>query len=194
MTKLSDLDILSFGKTIQIAGVLFQGEGKLFLTPFPEDSETEASALERLDLSLEDWNTVLRQTDLLETEILARAADGALTKTVIRKSQRQIEQGVSWQVFKRDSYSCRYCGKDDVPLTVDHLVCWESGGPSIPENLVAACRRCNKTRGDLSYEAWLEHPYYKKVSSGLSDLTREANIQLLGTLRQIPLNVHKRSR
>jgi hypothetical protein len=194
MVKLSELNLLSFGHTIQMAGAIFQGEGQTFLAFFPEDADNQDHVLNRLELSLDDWNAIIRQTDLLETEILARAADGTLTKVVIRKSQRQIEQGVSWKVFKRDGYSCRYCGKDDIPLTVDHLVCWEAGGPSIVENLVSACRKCNKTRGDLSYADWLNHPYYRKVASGLSASEREANIQLLQTLGSIPLNVHKRSR
>lgn len=194
MIKLSDLNLLSFGNTIQIAGAIFQGEGKTFLAFFPEDANNQDHVLDRLELDLEDWNTLLRQIDLLETEILAKAANGTLTKVVIRKSQRQIEQGVSWKVFKRDGYSCRYCGRDDIPLTVDHLVCWESGGPNIVENLVSSCRKCNKTRGDLSYADWLNHSYYRKVASGLNPAEREANIQLLQTLDSIPLNVHKRSR
>lgn len=191
--KLSDLDIRAFGNTIQLAGAVFQGEGKCIFATFPEDADP-ALVLQHLEMSLEDWQVLLRQTDLMETEVLAKASDGTLAKIILRKSQRQIEQGVSWKVFKRDGYACRYCSADDVPLTVDHLVTWESGGPSIVDNLVSACRKCNKTRGDLSYADWLNHPYYLKVSKNLTDSVREANTRLLGTLDKIPLNVHKRSR
>lgn len=194
MTSLCDLGLLSFGTTIQMAGVVFQGAGRTLVAFFPDDADDLEVPLERLNLSQDDWVSVIRQTDLLETEILSQAADGSLVKVVMRKSQRQIEQGISWQVFKRDGYSCRYCGKDDVPLTVDHLICWESGGPSIPSNLVAACRRCNKNRGNLAYADWLSHPYYKKVSGNLSPSQREANAQLLHTLAAIPLSLHKKSR
>ena len=194
MVKLSELNLLSFGHTIQMAGAIFQGEGQTFLAFFPEDADNQDHVLERLDLSLDDWNAIIRQTDLLETEILARATDGTLTKVVIRKSQRQIEQGVSWKVFKRDGYSCRYCGKDDIPLTVDHLVCWEAGGPSIVENLVSSCRRCNKTRGSIEYSLWLEHPHYKKVSQELTPDIRDLNASLVVSLGSIPLRTSSRSR
>ncbi len=194
MVKLSELNLLSFGNTIQIAGAIFQGEGKTFLAFFPEDANNQDHVLDRLELDLEDWNTLLRQTDLLETEILAKAADGTLTKVVIRKSQRQIEQGVSWKVFKRDNYSCRYCGKNDVPLTVDHLVCWEAGGPSIEPNLVSVDKSCNRKRGNLPFDQWLDHPYYKRVSLALTEEQRLANQMLLTTLNVIPRVQHIRSR
>ena len=79
-------------------------------------------------------------------------------------------------------------------MTVDHLVLWEDGGPSIEENLLAACRKCNKKRGSISYPDWLNHPYYKTVSEGLTPEVRQLNIELVDTLDSIPLRVHKKSR
>jgi hypothetical protein len=148
-----------------------------------------------LDMDRDDWARFIRQTDLLEVEVLAATGDNKkLAKAVIRKSQRQISQGVSWQVYKRDGYRCRYCAAEGVPMTVDHLVLWEDGGPSIPENLVTACRRCNKTRGNTEYGAWLRHPYYRKVSRGLIMAAQEANEAVLHTLAAIPRMVHKPSK
>lgn len=215
--KLSDIDILKIGNTIQLAGAVFIGEGKMFLCLFPEDRGTVQGMREPgapnvayvpatdntgydwhevhvLDMDRADWDTFIRQTDLLETEVLTKASDGTLAKVVLRKSQRQIEAGVSWRVLKRDGFACRYCGKDDVPLTVDHLVCWEEGGPSVENNLVAADKRCNKTRGNLPYSQWLEHPYYKQVSASLTEAQREANRRLAETLPAIPRMKHARSR
>lgn len=212
MANLADLKLLSVGHSIQMAGAVYVGEGKAYLVFFPDEQlemlngkDTFLQApgnkdldsmlrLEVLSMNQEEWQVFLRQTDLLETEVLARAADGTIEKAIIRKSQRQIEQGVSWRVFKRDGYACRYCANDDTPLTVDHLVTWESGGPSTVENLVAACRKCNKTRGDLSYPAWLKHAYYQKVSVNLPEAVQLANVRLIDTLDQIPRLVHKRSR
>lgn len=211
MAKLSDINLLSLGNTLQLSGAVYIGDGKVYLALFPEDkghledSEGVNGCLfwneggdryhaETLNMTQEDWAVFLRQTDLLETEVLSQASDGTLAKVVLRKSQRTIEQGVSWKVFKRDNYSCRYCGADDVPLTVDHLVCWEEGGPSTVENLVAADRRCNKTRGNLPYAQWLEHPYYKKVSLALTTQQRDANLRLLEVLPTIQKRLHQRSR
>jgi hypothetical protein len=190
--KFSDLNLLSFGHTIQITGAIFSGEGKSYLCFFPADEND--LPLEVLELNTDEWNQLIRQTDLLETEVLSKASDGTLAKVILRKSARQVSQAVSWNVYRRDGYRCRYCGKDDVPLTVDHLVVWEECGPSIEANLVSACRKCNKTRGNMQYADWLCSPYYKRVSRGLSSLTRCDNADLLRTLDSIPRSPHKKSK
>lgn len=183
-----------FGHTIQLVGAIYGSAESTFLITFPHDRPDEDSKTYILDLSEDGWKKLIRQTDLLETEILAKDTEGKLVKTIIRKCTRQIEQGISWKVYKRDGYRCRYCGADDMPLTVDHLVLWEDGGPSIEENLVASCRKCNKTRGRTPYKEWLEHPYYKKVSKRLMPYERKHNKFILADLDKIPLRVHTRSR
>jgi len=190
--KFEEIPLHSFGNTIQIVGGIWQGEGKTFLIFFPKDKAD--SLIEKLELSEEEWEIFLRQTDLLETQILTKASDGKLVKAVIRKSTRQIEQNISWSVFRRDSYACRYCGANDVPLTVDHLVCWEDGGPSIVDNLVSACRKCNRVRGNTSYEDWLKHEYYLNVSRKLPPSIRELNNKIASNLPLIPRMYHQRSR
>lgn len=73
-------------------------------------------------------------------------------------------------------------------------MCWESLGPSIPANLVSACKKCNSTRGDLPYADWLNHPHYQRVSKNLTPQQREANRALVTTLDKIPLRNGQRSR
>ncbi len=187
MATLNDINLLDIGDTIQMAGALYVGKGKAYLILFPEDqAEAKALPIEHLDLTHEDWKTFLRQTDLLEVQ----AVSGSNEKAILRKSTRQIEQAVSWNVYRRDSYTCRYCGNDKIALTVDHLVRWEEGGPSIEANLVASCRKDNKTRGDMSYADWLKDPYYLRVSAKLKPEVRAANEALLGTLDAIPRKKH----
>lgn len=211
--KLSDLNILSIGHTIQMAGAVFTGEGKVFLCLFPgERGELESINCEPpeliqprgavtdrlrvhvLDMDLADWERFVRQTDELETEVLSKASDGKLAKIILRKSQRAIDGNVQWKVWKRDGYTCRYCGNNDCPLSVDHLVLWEEGGPSTVENLVTACKKCNKIRGNMSYADWLQHPRYRETSKKLSGDVVMANEALLGKLDKIPRMVHTRSR
>lgn len=215
--KLSDIDLLKIGNTIQLAGAVFIGEGKMLLCLFPEDRGTvnglhEPGApnvayvpatdptgydwhpVEVLDMDRADWDTFIRQTDLLETEVLTKASDGTLAKVILRKSQRNIEAGVQWQVFKKAGYRCEYCGNDDCPLTVDHLVTYESGGATVVENLAAVCRKCNKVRGNLPYEEWLRHPRYQELSKRLSEDQRRRNEARVATLDKIPRMVHSRSR
>jgi 5-methylcytosine-specific restriction endonuclease McrA len=214
MAKLSEIDILAVGNTIQMVGAIWANDEKIYLCMFPEDKgdmpgkplfvpggyevpQEERQApieVEVLNMDSGDWEKFLRQTDVLEAEVIARSSDGTLCKALLRKSQRQIAQAVSWNVFRRDKYACRYCGKDDVPLTVDHLVLWEDGGPSIEANLLSACRKCNKARGNTQYEQWLQHPRYREVSRGLTEEVRTANRHLVETLAGIPRNVHQMTR
>lgn len=51
-------------------------------------------------------------------------------------------------ILRRDSHRCQYCGRSDVPLTVDHVVPKARGGEDAWENLVCACVRCNNKKGD----------------------------------------------
>jgi len=185
-----DLNILDFGNTMQIVGVVYSraGEEGLFL-PLPGEEHPDSFA--PVDMTLADWQDLLRQTDLVETEVLARTSDGKTVKAILRKSARQISQQVSWSVYRRDGCKCRYCGADDVPLTVDHLVLWSEGGPSTEPNLVACCKRCNRTRGETSYDEWIRSKYYKKVAKNLHFVERQANFALAATLDQIPRRVHQ---
>jgi 5-methylcytosine-specific restriction endonuclease McrA len=51
-------------------------------------------------------------------------------------------------IFRRDSYKCAYCGRSDLPLTVDHIIPRARGGEDSWENLVTACVHCNNKKGD----------------------------------------------
>lgn len=54
-------------------------------------------------------------------------------------------------VFKRDAYSCQYCGVNK-DLTLDHLIPKSKGGKSTWTNLVTACKKCNARKGDYKPE------------------------------------------
>jgi HNH endonuclease len=191
--KLSDLNLRDIGNTIQITGCVYTGHGIHHLCFFPGE-QLGREHVETVEMDLNDWQIFLKQTDTLETEILAKAKDKTITKAIVRKAERQINTNVQWAVFRRDGYKCRYCGKDDMPLTVDHLVLWEEGGPSIETNLVAACKKCNRTRGNMQYGDWLKDSYYLKTSEGIAESARSENAALLATLDSIPRNIQMRSR
>jgi len=192
MAKFENLDLLQVGNTIQLAGAIWTGGDKTLLCLFP--GEEMPMPVDTLEMTVDEWQKFLRQTDIMEVEVLAEAADGKVAKAIIRKSSRQIAQHTSWVVYRRDDFKCRYCGRDDVPLTVDHLVLWEKGGPSTEANLLSACKSCNKTRGNTEYADWLNHPYYKAKSAGLSEAVRLANEALIPTLDDIPRMVHKQTK
>ena len=56
------------------------------------------------------------------------------------------------EVFRRDNYTCQYCGKRDGGLTVDHVVPRYLGGQHIWTNVVAACPACNHHKGGRKLE------------------------------------------
>ena len=62
--------------------------------------------------------------------------------------------------MRRDGPRCVWCGATfDGRLcrpTREHLVPRIKGGPSWPENELAACRRCNGERGHVGAAEWLE--------------------------------------
>lgn len=67
-------------------------------------------------------------------------------------------------VFKRDNYTCVYCGEDEIrAMTIDHILPQSKGGKDSFENCVTACKPCNSKKGDLLIEEWgREHPNPKR--------------------------------
>ena len=55
-------------------------------------------------------------------------------------------------ILIRDNYQCQYCGKKNVPLTVDHIIPRVRGGSIGWENLVCACVKCNNKKGNCILE------------------------------------------
>jgi 5-methylcytosine-specific restriction endonuclease McrA len=51
------------------------------------------------------------------------------------------------EVFRRDNYTCQYCGKHTINLTIDHIIPRHMGGRHIWTNVVAACSSCNHHKG-----------------------------------------------
>ncbi len=51
------------------------------------------------------------------------------------------------EVFRRDNYTCQYCGKHTSDLTIDHIVPRHLGGKHEWVNVVAACPLCNHHKG-----------------------------------------------
>lgn len=77
----------------------------------------------------------------------------AFVKAQARR-RAEVAVGLRFDVFKRDGFRCRYCGRsvdDGVILHADHVIPQSKGGPTTLENLVTACFECNigKSNKDL---------------------------------------------
>lgn len=51
------------------------------------------------------------------------------------------------EIFRRDGYTCQYCGTRGGNLTIDHVIPRRLGGIHSWANLVTACASCNHRKG-----------------------------------------------
>ncbi|MDT8899087.1 HNH endonuclease [Thermanaerothrix sp. 4228-RoL] len=51
------------------------------------------------------------------------------------------------EIFRRDNYTCQYCGRHTNDLTVDHVIPRHLGGQHTWTNVVTACAACNHRKG-----------------------------------------------
>lgn len=56
------------------------------------------------------------------------------------------------EIFRRDGYTCQYCGLESRSLTMDHVMPRTRGGEHSWTNLVAACPSCNRRKGGRTPE------------------------------------------
>jgi 5-methylcytosine-specific restriction endonuclease McrA len=72
------------------------------------------------------------------------------------------------EIFRRDNYTCQYCGRQTTNLTVDHVVPRHCGGTYSWENLVSACPQCNRRKGGKTLReagmTLLRTPYEPRAS------------------------------
>ena len=54
--------------------------------------------------------------------------------------------------MKRDNFTCQYCGRKppEVILEIDHIIPVSKKGSIESENLITACRDCNRAKKDRS--------------------------------------------
>lgn len=63
--------------------------------------------------------------------------------------RKPITKKLRFEVFKRDNFTCQYCGKmaPDVILEVDHINPVAKGGDNNILNLITSCFDCNRGKG-----------------------------------------------
>lgn len=72
-----------------------------------------------------------------------------MTKPKQKAKRKGISQRIRFEVFKRDSFTCQYCGAKapDVVLHVDHINPVARGGENDLLNLITSCIDCNFGKG-----------------------------------------------
>lgn len=63
--------------------------------------------------------------------------------------RKPISKKMRFEVFKRDSFKCQYCGRSapDVILECDHINPVSKGGANDLVNLITSCFDCNRGKG-----------------------------------------------
>lgn len=162
------------GGLFKLSGLVLQGMGSTLVVLLPSaaplgDGQTDegsemvegvwaAKGLTGPPITL----TIVRPTLDMLAEIIRRSDDplyfetdpSGIVKAIHRKSERAVSGAVQQRVWARDGFRCLYCGRQmgDVSLTIDHFVPIESGGDNDPTNLISACRKCNKGKGNQGPE------------------------------------------
>lgn len=60
-----------------------------------------------------------------------------------------ISAKLRFEVFNRDNFTCRYCGRKtpEVILELDHVIPLSKGGTDDLDNLITSCFECNRGKG-----------------------------------------------
>jgi 5-methylcytosine-specific restriction endonuclease McrA len=91
--------------------------------------------------------------------------EGKMLKKKYKKAIIPIHLRIA--VLSRDNYICQYCGKKGKPsnhykpkaieidefgriisFEIDHIIPEFKGGKTVLNNLILACRKCNRSKGD----------------------------------------------
>lgn len=66
-------------------------------------------------------------------------------------ARKSLPQKLRFEVFKRDSFTCQYCGSKapDVVLEADHIKPIAEGGDDEITNLITSCFDCNRGKGKI---------------------------------------------
>ena len=91
------------------------------------------------------------------------------------------------RVFDRDGRICRYCGSDEEPLHIDHIIPRKVGGTHDLENLQVLCKACNLRKSSKDEGVFLAQTATPPVfSSRISLMQSEPMLDSPFTVRPSP--------
>lgn len=87
-----------------------------------------------------------------------------------------MKAALRFEVFKRDRFTCTYCGKSppNVLLEVDHVLPRSAGGTDVIENLTTACYGCNRGKGAKLLEQGSSAPVSAEAVTNLRERNKQA--------------------
>lgn len=96
----------------------------------------------------------------LPTENL-KTKDFLINDGILYLRYGQSFQGAMYALtyFMKGRHFCYYC-KKSFPrneITMDHMYPRSTGGPTIPQNIIPACKECNTTKADMTKNQFLHY-------------------------------------
>ncbi len=100
----------------------------------------------------EEWARLVPDEDepVIRTQWLRLKVPEVVTLTRYNRTPRNVVAFSRRNVFKRDAYTCQYCGcrPGSEELTIDHVLPKAQNGRSTWTNCVLACVACNHRKGN----------------------------------------------
>lgn len=94
-------------------------------------------------------------------------------------TRKSIGKSLRFEVFKRDSFKCQYCGAEApaVVLHVDHIKAVANGGTNDLTNLITSCMPCNLGKSDVALD---DHVAVVKARAQMDELQeRREQLELM---------------
>lgn len=143
-----------FGTRLQTKGIVYGDGNEDYILLLPNEYSNNDGAHMMIP-TYEQWQKILKASD--NPQLVITDEDRKIIKAIVGKNSRQVQESFRWAIFRRDSYTCQYCGATDRPLTIDEYLCQALGGPINEENCKTACRPCNKAKGHMTIAEWEEY-------------------------------------
>jgi len=91
----------------------------------------------------------------------AKDPSGFLLRAAVRRTRKKKTGGTltkaEWRaVLSIRGRRCFYCGREGVPLQIEHMVPVVRGGCTVVGNVVPACKRCNAKKGTKTAAEFME--------------------------------------
>jgi len=105
-------------------------------------------------------------------------------------NRKAISKKDRFEVFKRDSFKCQYCGASapDVLLHIDHIKPVSKGGTNNLTNLITACVSCNSGKSNRTLD---DKTAVKKQRDQLEDLQeRREQLEMMMTWAEGMRNIN----
>jgi hypothetical protein len=106
--------------------------------------------------------------------------------------RKSISKKLRFEVFKRDSFTCQYCGKSapEVVLEADHITPVSKGGKNTITNLITACFDCNRGKSDKKLTENQTVKAQKKELDKLNE--RKEQLEMMAKWQMELIDIEKR--